>query len=187
MEGTLKEAMQTWQNIKLSELQKELDKQGQEIVSNQREALASRKALAEQTKEFKRTNPAASTTPASLSSSGILSSGAGAGAGAEDEDKGGAGGGAGGAAFKGLLKNYQTEIDSLTKRSKFAETAFLNIYKLLADAPDPAKMLDSFSVCLSPRLSFLSSLQRHHSPVSLSLSLSLSPSLSLSLSLIGSE
>ncbi|PCH37175.1 hypothetical protein WOLCODRAFT_157878 [Wolfiporia cocos MD-104 SS10] len=31
-------------------------------------------------------------------------------------------------AFKGLLKAYQTEVDSLTKHSKNAEDAFLNIY-----------------------------------------------------------
>ena len=36
---------------------------------------------------------------------------------------------------------YQTEIDKLTKRSKFAESSFLDAYKLLADAPDPAPML----------------------------------------------
>ncbi|KAI0031748.1 CASP C terminal-domain-containing protein [Vararia minispora EC-137] len=46
-------------------------------------------------------------------------------------------------AFKGLLKAYQTEIDSLTKRSKFAENAFLDLYKVLAEAPDPYPLLEA--------------------------------------------
>jgi homeobox protein cut-like len=46
-------------------------------------------------------------------------------------------------AFKGLLKSYQTEIDNLTKRSKISENAFLNIYKLLAEAPDPYPLLEA--------------------------------------------
>ncbi|GAA6023391.1 hypothetical protein JCM10207_002531 [Rhodosporidiobolus poonsookiae] len=48
-----------------------------------------------------------------------------------------------GPVFKTLLKAYQTEIDSLTKRSKVAENAFLNVYKLLAEAPDPYPLLDA--------------------------------------------
>lgn len=46
-------------------------------------------------------------------------------------------------AFKGLLKAYQTEIDSLTKRSKTAENAFLSVYKVLAEAPDPYPLLEA--------------------------------------------
>ena len=38
---------------------------------------------------------------------------------------------------------YQTEIDSLTKRSKTAENAFLNVYKVLAEAPDPYPLLEA--------------------------------------------
>jgi len=104
----LREAMTIWQEIKLGELQKELDKTGQEIISSQKESQASRKALAEQTKEFKKLSEA------------------------ERPE-----------AFKTLLKSYQTEIDNLTKRSKNAETAFLSLYRVFADAPDPAKMLET--------------------------------------------
>ncbi|KAF9231185.1 hypothetical protein BU15DRAFT_68552 [Melanogaster broomeanus] len=43
--------------------------------------------------------------------------------------------------FKGLLGAYQQEIDNLTKRSKTAESAFLNVYKVLAEAPDPYPLL----------------------------------------------
>ncbi|PSR81187.1 hypothetical protein PHLCEN_2v6522 [Hermanssonia centrifuga] len=46
-------------------------------------------------------------------------------------------------AYKGLLKSYQTEIDNLTKRSKSAENAFLNVYKILAEAPDPYPLLEA--------------------------------------------
>ncbi|KAF5370573.1 hypothetical protein D9758_001927 [Tetrapyrgos nigripes] len=46
-------------------------------------------------------------------------------------------------AFKGLLKAYQTEIDNLTKRSKASENAFLSVYKVLAEAPDPYPLLEA--------------------------------------------
>lgn len=36
-----------------------------------------------------------------------------------------------------LLRGYQEEIDRLTKRSKFAETSFLDLYRSLAPIPDP--------------------------------------------------
>ncbi|KLT45785.1 putative Golgi vesicle transport-related protein [Cutaneotrichosporon oleaginosum] len=45
--------------------------------------------------------------------------------------------------MKVLLKAYQGEIDSLTRRSKTSETSFLNVYKLLSDAPDPYPLLDA--------------------------------------------
>ncbi|KAG8720332.1 hypothetical protein FRC08_000560 [Ceratobasidium sp. 394] len=46
-------------------------------------------------------------------------------------------------AFKGLLKAYQNEIDALTKRCKASDNAFLGVYKLLAEAPDPHPLLNS--------------------------------------------
>jgi len=36
-----------------------------------------------------------------------------------------------------------SEIDSLTKRCKASENAFLSVYKLLADAPDPYPLLEA--------------------------------------------
>ena len=46
---------------------------------------------------------------------------------------------------------YQTEIDSLTKRSKSAENAFLSLYKVLAEAPDPYPLLEAAVVrCYTP-------------------------------------
>ncbi|KAL8141852.1 hypothetical protein V2J09_014884 [Rumex salicifolius] len=45
--------------------------------------------------------------------------------------------------FTSLLKGYQEEIDNLTKRAKFGENAFLNIYQKLYEAPDPYPALAS--------------------------------------------
>ncbi|XP_028400316.1 protein CASP-like [Dendronephthya gigantea] len=45
-----------------------------------------------------------------------------------------------------LLKNFQGEIDSLTKRSKAAETVFLSLYKRIVEIPDPLPILDQ---CIS--------------------------------------
>ncbi|KAG1760583.1 hypothetical protein EDD22DRAFT_759628, partial [Suillus occidentalis] len=119
-------ALATWKDIKLHELQKMLDAQGIEIVDNQKESILGRKQLADRTKEFKKI---------------------------EDDEKLNS--------FKGLLKGphtlfltvlvsfsnssttYQTEIDSLTKRSKVSENAFLNVYKVLAEAPDPYPLLEA--------------------------------------------
>ncbi|KZO93071.1 hypothetical protein CALVIDRAFT_519337 [Calocera viscosa TUFC12733] len=101
------QALATWKEINLTELQKTLDSQGLEIVENQKESVVGRKSLADKTKEFRRI---------------------------PDEEKMNE--------FKTLLKAYQTEIDNLTRRSKLAENSFLNVYKLLAEAPDPYPLLD---------------------------------------------
>ncbi|AQK63544.1 Protein CASP [Zea mays] len=44
-----------------------------------------------------------------------------------------------------LLKSYQEEVDNLTKRAKFGENAFLNIYQKLYEAPDPYPALASMT------------------------------------------
>lgn len=49
------------------------------------------------------------------------------------------------ASMKSLLKLYQAEIDNLTNRCKFAESCFMNVYKLMADAPDPEPLLEASS------------------------------------------
>ncbi|XP_055343489.1 protein CASP-like [Paramacrobiotus metropolitanus] len=40
-----------------------------------------------------------------------------------------------------LLKSFQTEVDSLLKRSKAAESAFLSIYRTIRELPDPAALI----------------------------------------------
>eukprot|EP00249_Psilotum_nudum_P010732 c22726_g1_i1 orf=256-2385(+) len=42
-----------------------------------------------------------------------------------------------------LLKSYQEEVDNVTKRAKFGENCFLNIYQKLYEAPDPVPALTS--------------------------------------------
>lgn len=50
--------------------------------------------------------------------------------------------------FNSLLKGYQEEVDNITKRAKFGENAFLNIYQKLYEAPDPFPALASIAVIL---------------------------------------
>ncbi|RID63333.1 hypothetical protein BRARA_E02348 [Brassica rapa] len=47
--------------------------------------------------------------------------------------------------FNSLLKGYQEEVDNITKRAKFGENAFLNIYQKLYEAPDPFPALASIA------------------------------------------
>ncbi|CAA7400853.1 unnamed protein product [Spirodela intermedia] len=47
--------------------------------------------------------------------------------------------------FNTLIKAFQEEVDNLTKRAKFGENAFLNIYQKLYEAPDPYPALSSAS------------------------------------------
>ncbi|TPX38619.1 hypothetical protein SeMB42_g06626 [Synchytrium endobioticum] len=44
-------------------------------------------------------------------------------------------------AFRSLLKAYQAEIDSITRRCKTAEAAFMDVYAVLTEAPDPAPVI----------------------------------------------
>lgn len=48
--------------------------------------------------------------------------------------------------FNSLLKGFQEEVDNITKRAKFAENAFLNIYQKIYEAPDPYPALASITV-----------------------------------------
>ena len=44
---------------------------------------------------------------------------------------------------------YQSEIDNVTRRTKYSESSFLGLYKVLADAPDPAPLFEAAIVrCL---------------------------------------
>eukprot|EP01135_Chromosphaera_perkinsii_P003915 Nk52_evm16s262 gene=Nk52_evmTU16s262 len=44
--------------------------------------------------------------------------------------------------FGGVLRAYQKEVDSLSKRAKKSESYFLDVYKSFADAPNPAPLLE---------------------------------------------
>ena len=41
-----------------------------------------------------------------------------------------------------MIKLFKSEIDKLSKRSKFAETSFLNAYKKILEVPDPVPALE---------------------------------------------
>lgn len=45
--------------------------------------------------------------------------------------------------FKHLLKQYQQEIDTLTERAKVGEQAFFEVYKAIAELPDPKPLLEA--------------------------------------------
>lgn len=77
------------------------------LLSSQKTSLQARKALADQTREFKK-------QPAS------------------DQLE----------SFKPLLKSYQAEIDSLTKRSKASENAFFDVLEKLEGVRDPLRALE---------------------------------------------
>ncbi|KAL9685375.1 hypothetical protein QQ045_022825 [Rhodiola kirilowii] len=47
--------------------------------------------------------------------------------------------------FNSLLKGYQEEVDNLTKRAKYGENAFYNIYQKIFEAPDPYPALASIA------------------------------------------
>ncbi|KAG2194904.1 hypothetical protein INT47_010646 [Mucor saturninus] len=110
-------AIHYWKGIQLSNLQKELDQQGLAIVEKQKDGLVSRKKLAEQTRASEIQNSfkrhALYLTRFLKHSLTILNAG------------------------------YQSEIDNITKRTKYAESSFLTVYKLLADAPDPAPLFEA--------------------------------------------
>lgn len=40
-------------------------------------------------------------------------------------------------------RSYQEEVDTLTKRAKYAESGFLDMYQRLYEAPDPTQALVS--------------------------------------------
>ncbi len=100
-------ALSTWRDINLVELQSQLNTLAPELLQAQTAAVANRKKLADQTREFKK-QPDANKLES----------------------------------FKPLLKAYQSEIDTLTKRSKAAENAFLNVHSALGSAPDPYPLLE---------------------------------------------
>lgn len=98
---------QVWKDFQFSELQQDLDNEASSIALRQDQSEISRKALVEQSKEFK--HVASEETRKSVST---------------------------------LLKSFQVEVDSLSKRSKKAEAAFLSVYKKLIDVPDPWPALE---------------------------------------------
>lgn len=53
-----------------------------------------------------------------------------------------------------LLKSYQAEIDQLSRRSKFCESSFFNLYKSIYEAPDPVPAIEALIQALSSTSSY---------------------------------
>ena len=64
-----------------------------------------------------------------------------------------------------LLKSFQGEIDSLSKRSKNAEAAFLSVYKKLIDLPGKIELFMTIVInyiCKHDMVKFLKACGREH-------------------------
>eukprot|EP00189_Rhodosorus_marinus_P012204 CAMPEP_0184740254 /NCGR_PEP_ID=MMETSP0315-20130426/3256_1 /TAXON_ID=101924 /ORGANISM="Rhodosorus marinus, Strain UTEX LB 2760" /LENGTH=582 /DNA_ID=CAMNT_0027209803 /DNA_START=23 /DNA_END=1772 /DNA_ORIENTATION=+ len=105
-------ALQSWAQFQFETRRGTLDKQSIEIADLQDGSVISRKALADATRTFKKSF-----------------TGSGGGTNASYKP------------FSALLKEYQAEIDRLTARAKFSESAFLELYKALDPLPDPVPFL----------------------------------------------
>eukprot|EP00047_Mylnosiga_fluctuans_P021623 m.107027 g.107027 ORF g.107027 m.107027 type:complete len:649 (+) comp8964_c0_seq1:1835-3781(+) len=101
-------AIEFWRSLDLPAVQKDLDRDAEEIGKRREESEQSRKELVEASQAFR--------TSAS-----------------EDVRK----------KVAGLIKRFQQEVDTLTKRGKGAEAAFLAVYQKLAVAPDPMPLIDA--------------------------------------------
>ncbi|KAL9938560.1 hypothetical protein V8E36_002279 [Tilletia maclaganii] len=113
MASDFSSALTVWRELSLPRVQEELKAEVEPIVEAQRNALLSRKSLAERTREFRALGEGdADAVKAKL------------------------------AAHKPLLKAYQAEIDALSKRAKNAENLLLQLHSTLAPAPDPYPLLE---------------------------------------------
>ncbi|KAK0532796.1 hypothetical protein OC835_003209 [Tilletia horrida] len=113
MASDFSSALSVWRDLALPRVQDELAAEVEPIVDAQRSALLARKSLAERTREFR----ALAEDDADAAKTKL-------------------------AALKPLLKAYQAEIDSLSKRAKNAENGLLQLHSTLAPAPDPYPLLE---------------------------------------------
>mmetsp|Transcript_42585 Transcript_42585/g.51124 ORF Transcript_42585/g.51124 Transcript_42585/m.51124 type:complete len:679 (+) Transcript_42585:33-2069(+) len=131
--NTLISACRVWTTFALDSRRPQLDLAAAQTQKNRSNSQLARKHLADETKSFKKaiktaTN-AGSDVPPQIASS------------IENVGKEG----------RSTIKAYQEEIDNLTRRCKFAETTFLNLYQSLYDLPDPTPALQLSVECLEER------------------------------------
>lgn len=98
---------ETWRELKLAEIQADMDQTATQLANRKDESDSSRKKLIVESKKFKKDTP-------------------------EESRK----------QVQPLLKLFQSEVDALSKRAKWAETAFLSIYKKIIELPDPLPALE---------------------------------------------
>eukprot|EP01041_Mallomonas_annulata_P004617 gene4617-9172_t len=59
-----------------------------------------------------------------------------------------------------VLKAYQEEIDQLSRRSKFSESAFHYLYKAMYEAPDPVPVIDNLLIQLASASTYQLEIER---------------------------
>jgi len=123
----LENALSSWSTFDLTDRRPHLDDAAQSLLDGKESSAVARKKLGDATKNLK----------ATLKSVEKL-----------DVNNGGGGGDAGGATTskltaecKSTIRMYQDEIDAMTRRAKFAENAFVQLYGGLSPLPDPAYIL----------------------------------------------
>lgn len=116
--STLQVASQSWMSFDWATRLSQLDQAAAQAKEQKEASLAARKQLGETTKQFKRSvksmEQALADNPASVEFAKEC---------------------------KSTIKQYQMEIDNLTKRSKASETAFSSIHQSLSEVPDPSSLL----------------------------------------------
>ena len=139
----LQTASQVWQNFSLESKRQALQQSATQTKTNNQQSQKTRKALAETTKSFKKAVKQTESAITKNSSSSTTSSGSGSNSNSNSE-------GSNKVIFekfstqcKSIVKSYQEEIDSLTKRCKASDASFLDLYKSLIDIQDPAPLLQN--------------------------------------------
>lgn len=121
--SSLKSALSSWSAFSLTDRRPHLDSSAQGLLDARESSVKARKQLAESTKSLKRAVRSA-----------------------EQEASSGSPGGEAVATLAGecksTIKQYQEEIDALTRRCKSAESSFVQLYHALCECPDPAPVLE---------------------------------------------
>jgi homeobox protein cut-like len=120
--SSLLSASSKWKTFSVDTRRSVLEKATSSAKTNNAQSQTARKALAESTRAFKKCikTTEAITTDDQKAQFQRLS-----------------------ASCKGIVKSYQEEIDKLTKRCKASDNLVLDLYKGIAEAPDPAPLLNN--------------------------------------------
>jgi len=115
--------IEKWREINLPELLYDLGEVSLQIQENQKSGIERKKSLVASTKEFKSRRRTELATIAEGSAPDVDAA-------ADGED------------VMGIMKCYQEEIDTINRRAKYSEAAFLKLYATLSEAPDPTTLVD---------------------------------------------
>ena len=117
----LHSALQSWQSFNLTSRRPQLDNTAQSLLDAKETSMKARKQLGDLTKSLKRAvkSTETSTSPTTDGSITNLSN-----------------------ETKTTIKQYQEEIDALTRRCKIAESSFVQLYQPLYECIDPTSVLE---------------------------------------------